>query len=130
MGEVIDLNGDIAEYNVTNLHETAAQLPSATAIAQVDGTPSEKAAFFTERLESASGRLGESIDNLRTFVSLNAEALSHAVQALRETDRMNADSASQATALIDGMVATAPSASGTGTPSSSKSSTLDAFGAR
>ncbi|MFG6444367.1 hypothetical protein ACFXP7_03725 [Microbacterium sp. P06] len=132
MGEVINLDGDVAVHNASNLHQTAAELPSTTVISRVHGNRTEPAAeFFTTRLEDASGTLGASIENLRAFVALNADALAHAVQALRDTDRMSADAADQATAMIDDM-ATSPTGSAPQKPSGSdvESQTRNAFGSR
>jgi hypothetical protein len=128
MGEVINLDGDIAVHNASTLHETAAELPSTTAITRVDGNRTEPAAeSFTVRLEGATEALGTSIENLRAFVALNADALANAVKALRDTDRMSADAAVQASALIDDMAT--GSTAGSNSTSNVQTQTRNAFGA-
>ncbi|MFG6503476.1 hypothetical protein [Microbacterium sp. P05] len=130
MADIINLDGDIAIQNASTLHDTAADLPASATVAEVLGNRKEPAAIdFTSRLESAAGKLGDSIENLREFVALNADALANAVQALLDTDRMNADAAGDATELINDMAAMPP-AGGTGAaPNTSvQSSTRRDFG--
>lgn len=106
MGDVIDLDGDVAKNNAGSLQLTAGELPSSQTIGQVDGNRTEPATTsYTTRLESASSQLAIGIDSIRRFVASNAEALNHAVTTLRDTDRMTAEAAGQATALIDDVVA-------------------------
>lgn len=104
MADVINLDGDVAKNNASNLQQTSDDFPSGTAIRQVDGNRTEPAAVsYTDRLGEVSGQIASSIEQIRAFVLSNADALTSAVASLRETDRMTADAAAQATALIDGV---------------------------
>jgi hypothetical protein len=106
MGDVINLDGDVATNNAGKLQQTVGELPDAQAIRQVEGNRTEPApASYTSRLRTVSSGLGDRVERIRKFVAENADALNNAVNTLRETDRMTADAARQATALIDDVVA-------------------------
>ena len=109
MVDVINVDGDVAKYNASKLNTSAGELPPATAVADVDGNRTEPAASaFTTQLRAQTGLLGSEIEGLRQFIADNAEALTHAVTTLRETDQMTASAADQATALIDDVLSAPP----------------------
>lgn len=131
MVDVINVDGDVADHNAGTLHSTAGELPPAETISQVDGNETETAAVnFTYRLETQTYRLGNEIQGLREFVAQYADALSHAVATLRDTDRMTAEAAGQATALIDDVLATPASSGSSGSSNNVESATRNAFGGR
>lgn len=108
MAEQIDLadGGAVTANNVTKLHGAYGELPSQSVISQVDGNRSDEAAEnFTTRLQWRSEVIADRVAAIREFVSANAEALSNAVDALRETDRLSSTAADQTTALIDDVAA-------------------------
>ncbi|MCR2816343.1 hypothetical protein [Microbacterium jiangjiandongii] len=108
MGHVIDLDagGDIAAHNASTLQQVSAELPPSSAIVQVDGNRTEDAPdHFTARLETRSRAIAQRVETIRKFVAANAEALSNAVTALRESDQMSASAADQTAALIDDVAA-------------------------
>ena len=108
MGRVIDLDagGEVGAHNASTLHEVSTELPSPAVIAQVDGNRTEEAPDrFTARLEARSQAIAQRVEGIRAFVAANAEALSHAVTALRESDQLSASAADTTHALIDDVVA-------------------------
>ncbi len=108
MGHVIDLDGggDIAAHNASTLHEVSAELPSSSVITQIDGNRTEEAPdLFTERLRARSQAIAQRVEAIRAFVADNAEALSNAVTALRESDQLSASAADQTAAIIDDVAA-------------------------
>jgi len=108
MGRVIDLDagGEVGAHNASTLHEVSAELPSPAVITQVDGNRTEEAPDrFTARLEARSRAIAQRVEGIRAFVATNAEALSNAVNALRESDQLSASAADTTHALIDDVVA-------------------------
>ena len=108
MAKVIDLDagGDVAAHNASTLHEVSAELPSSSVIEQVDGNRTEQAPHqFTARLETRSRAIAARVELIRQFVAQNADALSNAVNALRESDQLSSSAASETAALIDDVAA-------------------------
>lgn len=129
MADVINLDGDIAGHNSSSLHQTAAELATPSVASEVIGNRTEPVASrLTDRFEFAGTDLGTAIENLRAKVAAHADALTHAVQALRERDQMTASDAGKTTALIDELAA-APAAASNAPTSSAQSRTASAFGA-
>ncbi|MCR2784682.1 MULTISPECIES: hypothetical protein [unclassified Microbacterium] len=108
MAKVIDLDagGEVAAHNASTLQEVSAELPSPSVITQVDGNRTEEAPNrFTARLELRSEAISRRVEAIRAFVAANAEALSNAVTALRESDQLSASAAAQTAAIIDDVAA-------------------------
>jgi hypothetical protein len=125
LSDTIGVDVDTAHHGANSAEQVSGELPSPHAIGQIDGNRSEPAASsFTAFLEMRSDDIADRVERIRAFVAGNAAALRNAVETLRETDRMNAESADQAESMIDA-VATMPSA---GSSSSSANQPVPAAG--
>lgn len=133
MGLTIDLDagGDVGLNNASKLHTASGELPSAAVISQVEGNRGDEAASdFTNRLEWRSEEIAKRVKTIREFVAANAEALSNAVESLRESDRLSATAAEQTTALIDDVAAGKSLTGGAAGAAAGASATSTAGGAK
>lgn len=101
MANIISLDGDVAQHNVTLLTQLHDEVANNT-VDQVDGNrATEVAAAYTDHLDTRAGELKTQVDAILTYVRDHADALSKAVAALQERDAINASDAQQALSLID-----------------------------
>jgi len=127
MASEIGLDGDLAQQNVKALREALAGVPSDDVITRVLGNTSEPAAAnFTTRLEQNNGQIAAIVDQIRSLVTQNADALEQAAQALQKTDDLVAEDAARARTFVEN-AATDAAASGASGGFSGRDASRDAF---
>ena len=102
MAETIFLNLELALQRVLQLTQVPEELPSSGAIEIVDGNGTEPAAArLTDQIRQQAIELSHQVENLRSTVAHNAEALSQAAQSLQETDTSGSLMSQNALSIVE-----------------------------